>query len=643
MGAVRQPRIARETTASADEITPFHPEAEQCCIGAMLLDPSIIADVFEIVCPEDFFRDAHQSILRTMLALFRRAAAIDVVTLCDELGKTNSYENAGGDDYLHEVIDKVPHAANGRYYACIVRDVAIRRELYELNKTSMSDIARNVRNGIDQLEWLTKALSSIGRSSAIDEELTAHPLPTAMADAAFRGLAGELVRRIKPETEACSEAILAQFLAAFGNVIGPRPRFMVGTTVHRCNLFICLAGPTGIARKGTAWDVARWILEKCDPIWGANPTPSGMTSGEGLISMCRDAGGDGIVFVETEFSKVLTNMNRDGNSLSATLRQLWDSRYAYVPTKNQPLSVDNAFLSVIGHVTIDDLEEYLTAVSMGNGLVNRFAWFNTYRDGDLPNGGDFDSILDAVDPLISSVAFTIEFAKLNRAFDHPCKRSVEAGELWAQIYRGPLARTKTGNYAKATVRAAPIIMRLALIYAVLDRSNVIEVPHLESAMAVWQYCDATAAHIFGNPLHDGNMARIIACLEEKPEWMTRTEISQRTFGGHLPASQLDQLLAQAQGAGDILYKVEKSGGRDRHSWLHKKHVDLAKKAKKAHKSTDHCYERSYDDDALRKVRKNSALAPIVKITVFTIPLCALVSHFAQGGAFANPFAGTFCE
>ena len=124
-------------------------------------------------------------------------------------------------------------------------------------------------------------------------------------------------------------------------------------------------------------------------------------------------------------------------------------------------------------------------------------------------------------------------------------------------------------------------MRLALIYAVLDRSTVIEVEHLESAMAFWNYCDATAAHIFGNPHVDGNMARVIAVLEATPEWMTRTEISRRAFGGHLPASQLDQLLAQAQGAGDIVYKVEKSGGRDRHSWLHKKHVDLAKKAKKA--------------------------------------------------------------
>lgn len=336
MSAIRRPRIAPETIDSETEFVPFHLEAEQCCIASILLDSSIASDVFDIVRPEDFFRESHTSIIRAMHALYRRGSPIDAVTLHEELSKTNSYEQVGGNDYLEEIITRVPHAANGKYYAGIVRDWALRRELYYLARKLATDIRNNVRNGADQLDFFAKAVNSIGAADGDDDDLTSHPLPTAMADAAFRGLAGELVRRIKPETEASAEAVLAQFLTAFGNVVGPRPRFLVGTTVHRCNLFMCLAGPTGIARKGTAWDVARWILEKCDPIWGQNPTPSGMTSGEGLVRILKEAEGEGVMFVETEFAKVLTNMNRDNNSLSATLHSSGTPDIATSQRKTSP-------------------------------------------------------------------------------------------------------------------------------------------------------------------------------------------------------------------------------------------------------------------------------------------------------------------
>ena len=78
------------------------------------------------------------------------------------------------------------------------------------------------------------------------------PLP-AVGGAAFHGIAGFLVRTLDPYTEADPAAVLLQFLAAFGNLVGPAPHCRVGNTRHGLNLFVILVGESSKARKGTSW------------------------------------------------------------------------------------------------------------------------------------------------------------------------------------------------------------------------------------------------------------------------------------------------------------------------------------------------------------------------------------------------------
>jgi hypothetical protein len=78
------------------------------------------------------------------------------------------------------------------------------------------------------------------------------PWPT-LADAAYNGVAGRAVRTIAPHTEADPAAILLQFLAAFGNIVGPGPHCVVESTRHNLNLFVILVGDSSKARKGTSW------------------------------------------------------------------------------------------------------------------------------------------------------------------------------------------------------------------------------------------------------------------------------------------------------------------------------------------------------------------------------------------------------
>lgn len=109
-------------------------KAEQAVLGSILLstDPTdLLAQVSSILTPGDFFRTAHQLIFQAMLSLDNEQRAIDVLTITDELEKENQVENVGGMAYLTELAASVPVAGNAMYYARIVKDKSLRRELID--------------------------------------------------------------------------------------------------------------------------------------------------------------------------------------------------------------------------------------------------------------------------------------------------------------------------------------------------------------------------------------------------------------------------------------------------------------------------------------------------------------------------------
>jgi len=86
------------------------------------------------------------------------------------------------------------------------------------------------------------------------------PWPQPLAEEAFYGLAGDIVRTIKPHTEADPAALMIQLLATFGNVVGRKAHFMVEATPHHLNLFAVVVGDTAKSRKGTSWGPDTQIL-----------------------------------------------------------------------------------------------------------------------------------------------------------------------------------------------------------------------------------------------------------------------------------------------------------------------------------------------------------------------------------------------
>ncbi|GAB3287032.1 replicative DNA helicase [Parasphingorhabdus pacifica] len=105
--------------------------AEQSVLGGMMLSKDAIADVVEVVQPNDFYRPAHQVIYDCVLDLYGRGEPADAITVSAELERRQELLRVGGAPYMHTLIATVPTAANASYYAEIVSEKAVLRRLVE--------------------------------------------------------------------------------------------------------------------------------------------------------------------------------------------------------------------------------------------------------------------------------------------------------------------------------------------------------------------------------------------------------------------------------------------------------------------------------------------------------------------------------
>ena len=346
---------------------------------------------------------------------------------------------------------------------------------------------------------------------------------------------------------------------------------MVEGTAHHPRLFAVVVGATSQGRKGTGGDRAKSLFQNLDLDWISDRVQNGLVSGEGLIHAVRDPviktdknGQQSIVdegvsdkrlhVVESEFGGVLRVCKREGNTLSPTMRQAWDGSNLRTMAKNSACKATEPHISIIGHITQAELATTLGEVEVFNGLGNRFLWIAARRSKLLPSGGgDLD-----LGPFVARLS-----ADFNSAKQIGRMRRDEAAEArWQEIYIS-LADVNHGGLAGAvTSRAEAQVLRLSMIYALADASASIRVEHLEAALAVWRYSEATALMLFagstGNRLDD----RLLALIRKSPG-ISRKGLHQ-ALNNHCPAAELVAALARLRDAGRIRCE-HRTGTRGRSS------------------------------------------------------------------------------
>jgi len=407
-----------------------------------------------------------------------------------------------------------------------------------------------------------------------DQDSTSHKSdwPAPLSDEAFPGLAGEIVHTITPHSEADPAALLLQLLVAYGNIIGHQAHYLLGSTRHTANLFAVLAGASSKARKGTSWDLIRALLRRVDANYTSKQIASGLSSGEGLIEKVRDAeeaeseGGalkppdKRLLVMEGEFTAVLKMLAREGNILSAVLRNAWDGVELNTLTrKHSSLHASEAHISIVGHVTVSELRRHLSQTEMGNGFANRFLWMCVRRSKLLPDGGNLAAA--EMQRLANLLRPAVDYGRRLRAL----KRDDNAHQFWHLIYR-ELSEGKPGLLGAITNRAEAQVLRLSLIFALLNRSPEISFEHLVAAQEVWRYAADSARFIFGDALGDPLADAIYELLLDNSEGLTRTEIY-NFFGRNKRAEEISRALAVLKENNRVVSEqLAGTGGRPAEVW-----------------------------------------------------------------------------
>lgn len=432
-------------------------------------------------------------------------------------------------------------------------------------------------------------------------------------DEAFYGPLGTLARAVAPYTEADPVSILVQALVIAGATVGRDPWFRTGATAHHPHDFVVIVGATGTGRKGSGYDIARYAMKPSrateahgesreEEPWSFPQRVTGIGSGEGLIYTIHDdvfkkqpirgpSPGKGrkgeiigyeqvladegvadkrLIVEETEFSRVLKVASREGNTLSELLRQMWETGDLRNTVKGSPYRATGAHGVVIAHITPKELHTLLREVEMSNGFTNRFLWIYSHKTRDLPDGDELDQVDFAPVRKALKAAFTsLEAVKEEEKGDTDLsprlrmRRTAAARRVWHAVY--PLLNQHNPAVPGAVQgRAAAHVLRLSMIYALLDGTLRIAAPHVIAALAVWEYVEASGRYIFGEDTDDPKAQKLLDALRlAKDKGLSRKAIYIEVFHKHANRQAIDRMVRQLCDSGRAEVVKQRTSGRTR--------------------------------------------------------------------------------
>jgi len=369
------------------------------------------------------------------------------------------------------------------------------------------------------------------------------PLPAPMGEDAFCGLAGQSVRIMEEHCEACPEALLMQLLVMLGNALGRNPFVTAGGKTFP-NEFVVLVGDSARGRKGTSLAITKSLLELATSGWAIERMFDGIQSGESVVSAVRDERfglntrkkfkrgeepeeilidpgirDKRLMIVEEEFASLLKNASRRGSTITEVLRKAWESPTALCNSnKNSPDRASFPHISLIGHITREELKGALQNVDLANGFANRILWCVSRRAKLLPSPEylDWDKHKDIVNQL----------RKIFATFETPRKfeRNRAAKKLWESYYQELSCRIRPAGLDGVLARDIAHIAKLSIIYCALDCSALITEAHLRAAIEVVQYCERSAYWIFRDTTGNRVANRILVALKFAKDGLSKTEL-----------------------------------------------------------------------------------------------------------------------
>jgi hypothetical protein len=426
----------------------------------------------------------------------------------------------------------------------------------------------------DFREEISTVARSIGNHRAPEVNLTEiaitlrpRPKKPMLDDNALIGPIGDFIQFVEPLTETHPAAILGQALACFGNIIGGRtiddlgPGFYAGATHHKTALYVLLVGDSASAGKGDSWSIVYTLFRHVDPSWRY---AHGFSTGEGIITKLEDdketettlidntrgnitrgvhkgAKDKRCLCYEPEFGRTLHAGSRPGQIMKDVMREMWDTGDTAKITAATEQIVSNATFSFVGHITGADLSKDMEEVDMVNGFGNRFLYFFTERTKYLRIEETIQLTKQKLKRYITPLRIAAKWAETSAPEDYPFSEEAEiAFDDWGtRQWLRSLKPTKSLDDALAA-RARAQVRRIAIIYAISECSELIEIEHFNAALAVWNYCADSVAYIFNDWIGDPDATKLYRALMTVPGF-TKTEIRRDVFGNN--PKPIDKIIA----------------------------------------------------------------------------------------------------
>jgi len=368
-------------------------------------------------------------------------------------------------------------------------------------------------------------------------------------DSMMYGICGDIVRKAAQYCEAHSAGMYLDLLVSVGSIIGRGPYFNINKTRHYTNEFMARAGDTSDSRKGTGRDVIDAALRLAAADWYSDRVLSGFGSGEAIVGEIRDPmqqsvrdkkgpSGFSLILVpgvndkrlcirEGELASVFLLAGKKESRADIIIRDGWDGKTLRNVVKGKSrdgisnsASCKEPHLSISVDSTRSKLHAKMPKGAGENGFGNRFLYCYVYRTKLCPNGGPELDWMPEITRLHKAIQWAkdLQYVPLTGA----------AKQVWNRMYLeldSPSYKLN-GLAGLMTARAAAHILRLALIFALLDEMDVVDSRHLQAARKLWDYCQDSAQYIFSGTTHNQNL---ICQFIERNGPATVSQITQKLF------------------------------------------------------------------------------------------------------------------
>ncbi len=458
------------------------------------------------------------------------------------------------------VLDLGPGREDGYDLSDFVEDARTEKERQQARELLLACVERAPVVKPDAVDAVSQSEVGLTASTA--------SRPT-MGEVAFRGLAGDVARVWAEVSEVDPGAVLVEALVAFGVLLGREPYVEVGPQTHRAAINALVIGPTATGRKGEGFAAVERVVKLVAEEW-PSLVLAGLGSGEALIEAVRDprhkTAQDGSETVEdlgvsdkrrlvlaTEFARVLNVCRKDGNILGTVLREVWDGRPLQKATLSAPLKASGYHVAVIGQITPAEFRRLLDTTEAANGFLNRYLLVYSERPRLVawPDQPDADTLGRIAKRLRTVLEEGRRLGEIKLASD--------ARARWESVY-ADFTRDRGGLVGELCARHAPIAVRLALVYAILDGDDAIRREHLDAAFAICQYAEDTARYVFGDLTGDPLADRIDKAIRDRPG-ISREELRSTVLSRNRNASEVDRALDLLVQLGRITVSIEETGGR----------------------------------------------------------------------------------